>query len=147
MSLDLQSPLGHGTDGSVWRTSHHSAVKALVLEKLFITELECYQRFKAQGITKIRGFSVPMLLGASAALLVIEMKIVTPPYILDFAKAHLDQPAEFSQETWEDWHEQGHELFEGNWKEVKLLLAELKQFGIYYYDAKPQNIRFITVAD
>lgn len=72
------------------------------------------------------------------------MSIVSPPYILDFAKAHLDAPPEFSPEQWDDWESAGIELFESDWREVKLLLANLKRLGIYYYDTKPQNIRFAT---
>ncbi len=70
------------------------------------------------------------------------MSIVTPPYILDFAKAWLDRPADYSAETMADHDEQGRELFGDRWAEVRALVWSLRQFGIYYYDTKPGNIRF-----
>ncbi len=91
---------------------------------------------------KIEGFSVPQLHGFDDRLWVIEMGIVTAPYILDFAKCWLDFPADYTAETMADWDEEGADRFEDHWPEVKSLLASLRQFGIYYYDAKPANIRF-----
>jgi hypothetical protein len=86
MTLNLKSPLGYGNDGSVWKTSKNSAVKAIENERKYTIEAECYKRFAKNGITKIDGFAVPQLFGCNDDLLVIEMGIVTAPYILDFAK-------------------------------------------------------------
>jgi len=33
-------------------------------------------------------------------------------------------------------------LFDADWVKVESLLAELQNFGIFYFDAKPGNIRF-----
>ncbi len=87
-------------------------------------------------------FSVPQLVAFDDALQIVEMKIVNAPFILDFAKAYIDSPPEFSAEVWRDWEQQGLELFEVKWREVKKLLSALKQYGIYYLDAKPGNIMF-----
>ncbi len=142
--LDLTTPLGHGTDGTVWRTARKTAVKALQLEKNYRTELECYQRFKQRRVTTLDGFAVPELVGYDDALMIVEMRIVTAPFILDFAKAWLDRPADYADDPdkMADWHAQGEDLFEGRWSEVLSLLGALKRFGIYYYDAKPGNIKF-----
>jgi hypothetical protein len=99
--LDLKSPLGHGTDGSVWRSDRKTAVKVLERERNYQTELECYRRFAAHGVSRIQGFSVPQLIRHDDALWVIEMRIVTPPFILDFAKAWLDEPPEFEEGGWQ----------------------------------------------
>jgi hypothetical protein len=140
--LNLETPLGHGTDGSVWKSSRRSAVKAIFHSVNYRKELICYQRFTAAGITKLLNFSVPQLVGFNHQLLVIEMKLVNAPFILDFAKAYIDSAPEFSAEVWQDWEQQGQELFESRWPQVKKLISSLKQFGIYYLDAKPGNIMF-----
>jgi hypothetical protein len=114
----------------------------LEIDRNYSIELECYQRFKRESVTSIHGFAVPQLLGFDDVLQVIEMRIVTPPFILDFAKAYLDGPADFSEETWEEWETETQERFEGRWQQVKSLIFALQKFGIYYYDAKPQNITF-----
>ena len=129
-------------DGSVWTSSRKTAVKALSREPNYRIEKECYQRFKAENVRNIQRFAVPELIGSNDALLVVEMRIVSPPYFLDFAKAWLDAPPEFSPETLDDWEQEGRERFEGRWPKVKSLLRALRAYGIYYYDAKPGNIMF-----
>jgi len=140
--LDLKSPLGHGTDGSVWASSRKTAVKALERGHNYEIELECYRRFRTARVSKIHGFSVPHLIGNHDALWIIEMRIVTPPFILDFAKAWLDEPPEFEEGGWEQWYDEGREKFEANWDDAYALLCALKKYGIHYYDAKPANIMF-----
>lgn len=86
---------------------------------------------------------MPRLRGFDHRLQVIEMGIVAPPFILDFAKAWLDRPADYSPEVMEDYAAKGRELFgERRWNDVVALTWALRQFGIYYYDASPGNIRF-----
>ena len=138
----MDSPLGHGTDGSVWKSSEKTAVKALELQRSYSIEVECYKRFKKRNLRVLDGFAVPEMLGFNDDLLVIEMRIVTPPFILDFAKAWLDGPMEFEEGGHEEWLQDCEDRFESNWPKVSLLLAALRQFGIYYYDAKPANITF-----
>ena len=111
-------------------------------ERNYRIELECYQRFKANKITSIGGFAVPQLLGFNDDLWVIELRVVTP-FILDFAKAWIDVPPDYSAEKLDEWEREGEDNFgTKRWEKVKVLLWVLRDLGIYYYDAKPQNIRF-----
>jgi hypothetical protein len=142
MNVDLETPLGYGTDGAVWKSSRKSAVKAFERPGNYRLELSCYQRLQGAQIRDIRGFAVPQLIDHDDELLVIEMTIVAPPFILDFAKVSLDRRVEFPPETLDDWRESMQELFEDRWPEVRLLLAALERYGIYYLDAKPGNIMF-----
>jgi hypothetical protein len=71
------------------------------------------------------------------------MTVVFPPCILDFAKAYVDSPPDFSDEVLWDWYEGTADLFDGDWDTVQSLLAELRRVGIFYFDAKPGNIRFL----
>lgn len=142
IEIDLANPLGAGTDGAVWKTNRTTAVKAFERQASYELELQCYFRFHSAEIDSINGFAVPRLMGFNEELLVIEMGIVSPPFIIDFAKVRLDRPYDFSEEVIADWNESGQELFEERWPQVKALLWELERFGIYYMDAKPGNIMF-----
>ncbi len=117
------------------------------LEKNYSIELECYQRLKAANVVSLQGFAVPQLIASNDRLLIIEMRIVTAPYILDFAKSHLDARPDFSNETWEEWEQDCRERFGDRWSRVRSLLYALQKYGIYYYDAKPANISFADTGE
>jgi hypothetical protein len=142
ITLNLKSLLGFGNDGMVWKSNKNTAVKAIERESKYIIEVECYKRFAANRISKLDGFAVPQLFGYNDDLFVIEMGIVTAPFILDFAKAWLDRPGPYSEEQLEEWELQSAELFGDRWPSVYCLLYGLRKFGIFYYDAKPANIMF-----
>lgn len=143
-SLIPNPALGHGTDGSVWRTSNKTAVKAFYRAKNFQDELECYQRLKIAEITQIRELAVPTLEGSSCDLLVIEMSIVQRPYLLDFGKVYIDRPPPYRNDSqlMQNWHAEMRELFEEKVSDVFIVLYRLEKLGIYYVDPKPANIRF-----
>lgn len=88
---------------------------------------------------KIREFNVPELIHYNDALLVIEMSTVFPPYLLDFGKAYLSDP-EFPEHVLEEWHERLQFWWGDRVGEVRTLLAALRRFGIWYFDAKPGNV-------
>ena len=134
--------LGYGNDGAVWLTNMQTAIKAFARIDNYRIELECYQRFRNEKITHIRGFEVPQLIDFDNELAVIEMSVVKPPFLLDFGKVHLDKRPDFPAESLQEWRDEMKELWEGHWPEVRLLLAALERYGIYYLDAKPRNIMF-----
>lgn len=138
--IRLVSELGHGTDGSVFKSDRETAIKAFGRLRNYEHELQCYQLLAAKGIARIKGFAVPSLTGFDDSLMVIEMTVVTPPYLIDFAKVSLGAPPDPIWRAQID--EEGEELFEGRWPIVRSLLAVLETHGIYYLDPKPGNIRF-----
>jgi hypothetical protein len=140
--VDFHLPLGSGTDGSVWQTERMTAVKAFMRQHNYNQELECYKRLAAAHISRIGRFAVPELVGSSDDLMVIEMTLVSPPFIIDFAKSYLDRPPDYSPEVLADDEERNREVFEDRWREVKALIWALRQHGIYYMDPKPGNIMF-----
>src|SRR5436190_9433081 len=81
--------LGNGTDGSVWQTTISTAIKACEDAKRYFIERDCYCLFLEKGVTEICGYAIPRLVGYSDELMVIEIEMVQPPYILDFGKASL----------------------------------------------------------
>lgn len=126
----------------MWQSSAKTAVKALSLWKNYDTEVNCYEIFKSKNIVVLDGFAVPEFLGCNDDLQVFEMRIVTPPFILDFAKSRIGRPMEFEEGGREAWEQSCESLFEENWPKVRSLLYSLQLLGIYYYDAKPANIMF-----
>jgi hypothetical protein len=135
--------LGDGNDGAVWESNQQTAIKALERRDSYFRERDAYLRLQDQTIVDIQGFAVPLLVGFDDTKQIVEMTVVFPPCILDFAKAYVDSPPDFSDEVLWDWYEGTADLFDGDWDTVQSLLAELRRVGIFYFDAKPGNIRFL----
>ena len=96
--LRREAKLGHGTDGAVWATTRKTAIKALSLQATYQREVAAYERLAERKISKLHGLNVPELLGYDEELLVIEMTIVQPPFLLDFGKAYVDRQPPY----WDD---------------------------------------------
>lgn len=91
LGISIEKCLGYGSDGAVWKTNRRTAVKVFHSGKIYAVELECYHRLQEAGITEICGFAVPRLSSFDDKLLIIEMSLVNPPYVLDFGKVWLDR--------------------------------------------------------
>ena len=101
-------------------------------------------RFKEIGIENVSGFWVPKLLNHHDELLIIEMQIVTPPYVLDFASAYLDAPPPYANDAaiMSAWEAEKREQFEDQWPTVKSLMSAFRAYGIHLADVKPGNVVF-----
>ncbi len=121
-----------------------TAVKVHRESEPYHREREVYERLREIGVSSIRGFHVPQLLRTNDELRIIEMTIVTRPFVLDFAGAYLDAPPEFADEIWADWEAGKREQFEARWPEVQAVLAALEQWDIYMVDVSPSNIAFCS---
>jgi hypothetical protein len=140
----LEHRLGQGKDGIVFQTDVSTAVKVFHRRESYSRELACYQRFAHDQVEEIHGHAVPCLIAWDDELLVIEMEIVSPPYLIDFADCYLDAVPDFPDEVIEQWHEEKREQFGDRWEEVQLMLAFLRgQYGIHLLDVNPDNIRFV----
>jgi len=142
ITVTTDRKLGSGQDGCVFKSSRHTAVKAFERIENFDNELICYQRLEAEGIKKLGPFAVPELIGFSGVELVIEMSIVSPPFLLDFGKVWIDRKPDFSAEALADKEAECADLYGERWGEVQLALAVLKRLGIYYTDVRLGNITF-----
>jgi hypothetical protein len=118
------------------------AVKFHRYADAYLKERTIYQRLAEHGVVTVRGFSVPQLLGWSDECLAVEMTIVDRPFVLDFAGAYLDEPPEFTEETWADWTTEKEEQFGDRWREVQAVLAVLRSHGVTMVDVSPSNIAF-----
>lgn len=84
-SLVQTGMLGKGKDGSVWRTSRLSALKIHATSTSYLPERDAYIRLQEVGVAKVAGFNVPALYVFDDELLAIEMEIIIPPFVVDFA--------------------------------------------------------------
>jgi hypothetical protein len=141
-NLELGEQLGFGVHGIVFATNRKSAIKIHAQEAAYRRELNVYVRLREHGVERIREFSVPQLIDSDDSLLAIEMGIVTPPFVLDYAAAYLDDPPEFSEKILIEWEAEKREQFEQRWPEVQSLLRALEVLGIYQTDVSPNNVRF-----
>ena len=143
LSVDLDNKLGDGEDGIVWKTTAGSVVKVFERNRNYEQERDSYLRLSEKKVEKISGFAVPQLVRYDDELMIVEMEYVSPPCLIDFGKAKLDFPPDFSQEAMNDWNENGIDMFgEEKWAIVRGVKASLQMHGIYYTDCKPGNIMF-----
>ena len=138
--LTIRNQLGGGYDGLVLGTLQRTAIKVLNAENLFWRELSVYQRLKKHNVSIVAGFDVPRLVSHDDTLWIVEMTIVSPPFVLDFATAGLDEPLKMSQEEQDAWEDNLREKFEGDFKKVRLVYFALQRYGIHLYDLHPRNV-------
>jgi hypothetical protein len=146
--MEVGRRLGHGKDGIVFVAvsklkAMRSAIKSHNGLEAYGREQRAYERLAERRVRNIEGFHVPQLLGADDELLVIEMTIVTRPFVLDFAGAYLDRPPEFPEGVTDDWEADKREEFGGNWPVVQSVLQTLRSYGLYLLDVNPGNIAFL----
>ncbi len=133
--------IGSGVDGVVWRVDSDIVVKVYRHEHEFQNELAVYQRLAARGVQRLQGFSIPILLDYDNARWILELSVVFPPFVLDFAAAGLDaRPAGFDPDD-AGWQAEKQRLFGGDWPDVRRLLDALRQYGIHFSDVHLGNIR------
>jgi hypothetical protein len=145
--LRLVERLGFGIHGTVHAVQREgkqdqSAIKALHSAEFYFRERAVYQRLQDALVTDVMGFHVPQLIRFDDSLLVIEMTIVTRPFVLDFASAYLDRRPDFAEEIWTQWETEKREQFGERWTKVRAVLAALEEIGIYLTDVTPGNVAF-----
>lgn len=141
--LKLLQKIGFGNDGIVFTTDKRSVVKALMRRDTYERERDAYRRLFDNNIQRIAGCAIADLLNYHNGLQVIEIDQVTPPFVIDFGKAYLDRPPDYSPEALAEWELGWKEHYpEDDWPRVLQVLAILKLHGIHYFDPQPGNIKF-----
>lgn len=138
----IESQLGYGYDGIVWTTDRKSALKGLRYQKLYERERDVYLRLFNSGIFEVGGCRIPRLIDYEDRLWVVEMEIVAPPFVLDFAGAYLDDRPNFPADVMRDWRREKSAQFGDDWPRVQSIMAELAGHGVHLADVKPGNITF-----
>jgi len=143
--IRIRRQLGFGKDGTVFLTDMATAVKVHARKEPYERELACYRHFERHGVIDVCGFHVPQLVSFDDELLVIEMTVVEPPFMLDFAGAHFGDAPDFSAEVMEQWRQEKIEQFGARWPEVEYAVEWLRaRLGIQLLDIHPWNIAFGT---
>lgn len=140
--FQLEDRLGFGFDGIVYATSRQSAVKVFRHEPLYRRERDVYLRLKGHGVVQVLDFKVPQFVDSDDLLWAVEMTIVSPPFVLDFAGAYLDKRPDYPEDVLAEWQADKAEQFGDRWSTVRLLMSSFVPFGIYLADVKPGNIEF-----
>ena len=122
--LLLVERLGFGVHGSVHVVEHKikkdkSAIKSHRAAEFYLRERAVYELLSAAGVSDILGFHVPQFIRADDELQVIEMTIVTRPFVLDFAGSYVGTPPEFSEDIWAEWEAEKREQFGARWTAVR----------------------------
>ncbi|HEY1662026.1 MAG TPA: hypothetical protein VGI03_06365 [Verrucomicrobiae bacterium] len=146
--LHLAERLGFGIHGIIYVAEGKSvggktAIKAHREAEPFRRELSIYLRLQEAQVLEILGFNVPQLIQFDEGLRVIEMSVVTRPFVLDFAGAYLEMPPDFPDETWVEWEAQKRDQFDARWPQVQAVLAALEELDIHMVDVSPSNIAFL----
>ena len=135
--------LGWGNDGIVYETDSETAIKALRHQPCYERERDAYIRLKERGVDNVLGFSVPKLIDFDNDLLVLEMGIVSPPCVIDFAMSELDEPKyEYPPDMKEEWEKRDREIFAEKLPVVDSILSAFREYGLYLYDVNLGNIIF-----
>ena len=121
--IEIKYPLGAGCDGSVFATDRPSAIKVLNWQVHYHKERDVYLRLRQHKIQKIAGCHVPRLIDFDDELLIVEMAIVSPPYVLDFAGAYLDRRPDFPPEVMRRWRRDKREQFGADWPFVPRIVV------------------------
>jgi hypothetical protein len=142
--LTVKVQIGGGTQGVVLATESGTAVKALIRQENYMMERDAYLRLREHGVRRLMGFNVPELHNHHDELLIIEMQIVKPPYVLDFGNAYVDcdPPYLYEKRIMVQWEAKKRSEFGQHWPTVRSLMSEFKGLGIYLADIHRGNIAF-----
>ena len=134
--------IGGGVDGFIWLSDRDSVIKVYRGRRPFERELAIYKRLVQRDLRRLRGFEIPELKEVDADNLVLVLGVVEPPFLIDFGAAVLDErPAEFRLDS-EDWKAEKRRVYgDVDWPEIERLLESLVQYGVYYTDVHPGNVR------
>lgn len=137
----LSRRLGFGNDGAVWLTSRATALKVHRQAERYRRELHAYRLLA--DVHTIAGHMVPSLVETDDALMAIEMSIVEPPFVLDFASAYpIAEAPEFPEEVMAEWLAEKREQFGDRWPRAAAVLRALERdHGLRLLDVHPGNIK------
>jgi hypothetical protein len=143
----LAGRLGFGIHGMVFLLEGNvdcgaAAVKIHENREPYRRERDIYERLAERGLVEVGGFAVPQMIGRDDELLAIEMTMVQPTFVLDFAGAYLDWPPDFPEEVWAERLAKWSDEFGADWSKARSILDDLEDMGIFMLDPSPSNICF-----
>jgi hypothetical protein len=144
--LQIGNRLGFGIHGSVFKAKGKDGTSVAIKYHSeldpFQREFEVYARLDEYGIKQVGGFFIPQLLAIDEDLRILEMTIVSRPFVVDFGGAYLDVKPAFTPEIWEEWEAKRREEYGERWPIVRRILDAFEEMDIYIIDVHPSNIAF-----
>jgi hypothetical protein len=138
--------LGEGKDGHVFKTEVSRAVKFFYDGDVYKRELRAYETLRELKVEAVNGFQVPLLIRSDDSLRALEMTIVQPPFVLDFASAYTEEEyayLDFPQEVLDEREAHWAEAFGDRWPTVKALAdAFTAATGLILLDLSVNNVKF-----
>jgi hypothetical protein len=109
-------------------------------------ERNAYIRLRDLQVDEIARFRIPVLYNFVDDLLALEMSVVMPPYLLDFASAKIDAAHDVIEDEGHTLADLIRERFDGTQADdVLALIDELGSYaGVYLTDVHAHNIKFAT---
>jgi hypothetical protein len=143
----LDDDLGAGIDGIVVLIGSDvhpvsSVLKLHFEEGAYRRERDAYLHFQEIHLDRICGCEVPRLIAFDDDDLAIEMTVVHPPFVLDFAQTFLFFPPDFPADVWEATYEKWREQFGDDWGKASAILDAFEAMDVYMLDPNPSNFRF-----
>jgi hypothetical protein len=136
----LTELLGSGQDGVVLKTHAKTAVKAFMHWTQYDREQGVYVHLLEKGVTSLAGFQIPRMVAFDDQLQIIELDVVQPPFVLDFAGAVLEARPDWLNQA--ELEEKVRDFWETSERITRVLevLAAFRRLGVYLTDVKPGNI-------
>jgi hypothetical protein len=141
LGLHIERQLGFGVQRTVYSSDRRTAIKVHEREDAYRRERDAYLRLREHSVRSILEFAAPDLISFDDNLLILEITIVSPPFVLDFGGAYLDGKPEFPPGTLAEWEADKREQFGNDWPAARQVIAALERFGVYLVDVNPGNIR------
>ena len=141
----VEGQLGAGKDGVVLMHRLTTAVKFFHSNENYTRELRAYRALRDAGTDQVLGLHVPQLIRNDDELRAIEMTVVTPPFLLDFASAYTDDELQwlgFTPEVWAEREAYWAEVFGERWPDAAAVRDAFHRItGLHLLDPSPNNIR------
>jgi hypothetical protein len=137
--------LGDGKDGVVLMHRMSTAVKFFHNSENYTRELRAYRALRHARTDQVLGLHVPQFIRSDDELLAIEITVVTPPFLLDFASAYSDDELNwlgFTPEVWGEREAHWAEVFGDRWPDAAAVRVAFHRItGLHLLDLSPNNIR------
>jgi hypothetical protein len=139
--------LGWGVSGIVFASpSLTSAIKVHHRLDSYLTEVKAYTLLRQHRITSLHGLTIPRMHRHDDRLGLIEMDLVSPPFLLDFAGVKFADPG-FSSDTQEDIDQTIQMRFGDRADVAYAVYHSLRTIGMYYLDLRPSNLNVTGLSD
>lgn len=139
--------LGFGQDGEVYRAHPASVLKVFAEARLFEAEWNAYLLLEEAAVLEVSGHAVPVLLRTDFTLRVLQLTMVQPPFVLDFARASLGERSErrWPAHVWNERMAEWQTRFRPHqWPKVLEVREALgAAAGVWVEDLHQGNIRFV----